>query len=160
MPTALSTSVTDKSAINAVAWATLAKAASKESNRDDLASGSSHTVNLKIDGDVDGTPFDQSLSAVITVGRDSVRAINATPSVSHVIASILAKLNSTMRKVILRNLPEEFERAGCALPQVPNTLVNETDQILKRLRAKRQIPVQDTATCMYELNADHLSIVG
>ena len=64
------------------------------------------------------------------------------------------------RDAILRDLPEEFERAGCELPKVSAELLDETDQILKRLRAKKQIKAHGAVSCKYELVEPSFSVVG
>lgn len=131
---------------------TLAKAADKEAIRDDLRAGSCQIVNATISGDIDGAAFQPlAISAVLTVGHDSQRASTVTPAVPHLIASILAKLNGQTRDAILRDLPNDFDAAGCKLPEVPAELIERTEAMLIRLRAKVSSPVRGSVSCKYSV---------
>lgn len=136
---------------SAAVWFALAKTADKEANRDDLPAGSAHDVRLRITGEVDGNPVDQSIAAILTVGHDSTRATSATPAVDRLIGSILAKLNTATREAVLRELPEQFEAAGCVLPEVPADVVEKTATMLKRLRAKQSQAVRGPVSVKYSL---------
>ena len=134
-------------------WAALSRVADKEANRDDLPAGSAYIVNLLVTGEIDGQPIEQALSAVLTVGHDSTRATSATPAVDRLIGSILAKLNTVTREAILRELPEQFEAAGCVPPEVPADVVEKTAGMLKRLRAKQSQAVRGSVSVKYRLPA-------
>jgi hypothetical protein len=137
--------------VSAVAWHALLKTADKETVRNDLAAGSAHSVNLTVCGDIDGEPFEQAISAILSVAHDSSRASSSTPALDHLIGSILAKLNARTRDAILRELPEQFAAAGCQLPEVPAEIAERTAVMLSRLRAKQSVPVRGSVSCRYRL---------
>lgn len=132
---------------SAVAWHALLKTADKQAIRADLPAGSHHTVNLAISGDVDGEPFDQSFSAILSVGVDSTRATSATPSLEKIVGAILGKLNERTREAILRDLPEDFAANGCDLPEVPEAIAEKASAMLSRLRAKKSVDVRGSVSC-------------
>jgi len=133
----------------AVAWHALSRIADKESCRDDLRAGGVHVVKLAVSGTIDGQPVHESLDAILTVGHDSERASSSLPAVGHLVAAILAKLNTATRDSILANLPSEFVDNGYTLPAVPDTLIAQATGMLTRLRATQTVPVRGSVACKY-----------
>ncbi len=157
---------TPSSVVSAIAWHALLKTADKEAVRDDLEAGETHRIDLAVSGSIDGESFEQSISAILSVGHDSQRASSATPDVNCIVAAILAKLNTATREAILRDLPEQFAAAGCTLPDVPAGITEAATAMLVRLRAKKTTNVRGSVSCKYRLadlaeaNEPSLSIVG
>jgi hypothetical protein len=143
-----------RAAIGAVAWHALSRIADKESCRDDLRAGGVHVINLAISGSVDGQPVRESVDAILTVGHDSERASSSLPAVGHLIAAILAKLNTATREAVLANLPTEFAQNGYQLPIVPDTLIAQATAMLVRLRATQTVPVRGSVACKYAKRAE------
>lgn len=123
--------------VAAFAWASLAKAADKETDRDELPAGSVGSVDLTITGTVQGKPFCRHIVGVLSVGHDQTRASTVTPDQPRLVARILSKLNTTTREKILNDLPQEFADHGGRLPDVPEPLVRSVQGMLKRLRAQK-----------------------
>ena len=134
-----------------IIWAALERVSAKQGCRDQLESGDSHEVHVRLEGDVDGEHFAQNVSAVLTVGHEQQKAASATPDQPRLIGAILAKLNATTREKILRELPEEFAASGGELPDVAPELTSSAEGMLRRLRAKKTVTARGAVRCDYQL---------
>ena len=63
------TAVPKSQQLEAIAWAALEKVAQKQKESDSLPEGSKHSVNLNLNGTIDGEPFDQSFNSVLSIGH-------------------------------------------------------------------------------------------
>jgi hypothetical protein len=142
----------EKTSLASIAWAALEKVAAKTAQRGDLAAGAHHHVVLTVTGHVDDAPFAQEVAAVLTVGHDQQRATSVTPELPKLVACLLSKFNEATRNRLLHDLPVEFEERGGTLPEVSTELVAAAEDLLRRLRAKKQIDVRGAVQCQYRLS--------
>ena len=119
----------------AVVAAALGKFAARHTDRDAMPDDAEYNVDIAIAAKVDGEPYTAEIAAGVHVGRLSTRASSVGHSQDHLIAAILAKLNTTTRDKVLRDLPDEFERVG-GLPPVTDEALAAVEAFRKRLRAK------------------------
>jgi hypothetical protein len=72
----------------------------------------------------------------LSVGHDADTAATVTPGADVLLGLVLAKLNSTTRQAILRELPADFAAAGADYPAVPDEIVAEAEALTAQLRRK------------------------
>lgn len=137
--------------IAAAVWAALGKIAGKETRRELLAGGLEIGLELEIKGLVDGQLFAQNVVGALSVGADTTRTSSSAPDRAKLVAWILSQLNTQTREKILRELPESFAAAGNKLPDVDPVLLEATEGMLGRLRAKVSQPVQGPLSCRYHM---------
>lgn len=137
-------------AISPVAWQALSYVAGKESDRDALQAGATHTVDLILAGRIDGRPIEAlAISGRLNVGQDSVRASSSVPNCSQVLGWILGKLNQATREAVLRDLPAEFAGNGSSLPEVASGLVAQAEGLMAALRSTKQTAVRGSVKVEY-----------
>ena len=138
-------------ALSSTVWASLEKISSKEKRFELVERGSSHELSFHIDGTVNGKPFGQSISSIVTIGHDQIKATSSTPELPKLIAFVLSKLNRKTREKILDEIPTEFSENDCQLPEVSNELTFDAEKMLKRLRAAKTIKARGAVRCEYRL---------
>lgn len=142
-----------RAALENAAWQALSYVSSKQADRDALAPGAAHSIDLHVSGSVDGQPIDPiDIAGRLTVGHDSTRASSSTPNLPQVVAAILAKLNDATRAAILRDLPTEFAANGGSLPDVSVGAVAEAESLLAALKSSKQVNVRGQVRCEYSLS--------
>ena len=75
-----------------------------------------------------------SIRGLLSVGEDSEAASAIVPQADQLLAVLLAKLNSATRDKLLRELPDEFVRAGNQMPETELSRVDDARELLSRLR--------------------------
>ena len=75
-----------------------------------------------------------SIRGLLSVGEDSLAASAIVPQADQLLAVLLAKLNSATRDKLLRELPDEFVRAGNQMPETELSRVDDARELLSRLR--------------------------
>ena len=137
--------------LDAVVWAALEKVAHKQKESDSLPEGSKHTVNLEMNGTVDGEPFEKSFSSVLSIGHRQTRSSSVNPQVPQLIAWILGKLNRATRNRVLLDLPDEFLANGKQMPEPSPVLVSEVEHLLKQLRRTKTVEARGSVRCEYSI---------
>ena len=137
--------------LDAVVWAALEKVAHKQKESDSLPEGSKHTVSLKLNGTVDGEPFDESVNSILSIGHRQTRSSSVNPQVPQLIAWILGKLNSATRNRILMDLPVEFVDNQNQMPEPNLVLVSEVEHMLKQLRKTKTVEARGSVRCEYSI---------
>lgn len=143
----------DKSSTASVVWAALEKIAAKQKLPDEIVDGSRHSVQLKIEAEVDGEPFQSQLQSMLSVGHTLSRSSSVNPQVPELIAWILSKLNRATRNRILADLPDEFAAGGNSIPVTSEVLVSEVEHMLRQLRQTKNIQTRGPIRCEYSLQA-------
>ena len=134
-----------------VVWAAMEKVGHKQLKPKMLAEGSRHMVALRVEGEVDGVPFRQSLTSVVSIGYEKEKSSSVNPQVPELVAYILSKLNSSTRNRILNDIPDEFVENGNQLPTPSPVLVDEARHMLKRLRQTRTVTARGPIRCEYSM---------
>lgn len=148
---ALSQKLDDFFPLSHVVWAMMEKVGRKQVNPDMIADGSRHRVDLKLEGLVDGQPFRQQVTSVVTIGHEQQKSSSVTPQVPELVAYILSKLNSATRSRILSDIPSEFSENENQLPESDPALVEEARQMLKSLRQNKTVTARGPIRCEYTL---------
>jgi hypothetical protein len=143
--------LTGLSSLSHVVWAALEKIGHKQMQPKELEQGSSHEVSLHIQGNVDGEPFDQKISSILSVGFEQTKSSSVNPQVPQLIALILSKLNRATRNRILSDIPTEFCDNENQLPDISPVLVDEVEHMLKRLRRSKTVQARGPVRCEYTL---------
>jgi hypothetical protein len=134
-----------------VVWAAMEKVGHKQLKPKMLAEGSRHLVALRVEGEVDGVPFRQKLTSVVTIGHEQEKTSSVNPQVPELVAYILSKLNSATRDRLLSNIPNEFVENGNQLPKPSLVLVDEAKQMLKQLRETKTVTARGPIRCNYTM---------
>jgi len=125
--------------------AALAKFAKAHTDRDAMPDGAAYDVDIAMAATVNGQPLAAEVTADVTVGHAQTRASSVGPDQNHVIAAILAKLNTRTRNKILHDLPAEFAAAG-ELPEVDPEAIEDVKAFRKALRAEVSQDVKGSVT--------------
>ena len=133
-----------------VLWGALAKVAEKQHDRDGLADGAAHKLEVEITGKIDGRPVSAGFHGQLTVGYPSDRAPSVTPHVDSILALALSKLTASERVAFLGRLPELF--GGDELPKIDESLVGEVKAAFKRLRDRKTSTIRGTVRCDHQMN--------
>ena len=133
-------------------WAALEKIGGKQKQHKELLQGASHHVNLQLIGNVDGERFDESVDAVVSIAHDHERASSVTPQQSKLIAFILSKLNRSTRESILKNIPCEFVEHGQQIPEVDESIVQQSEKMLAELRSTKRVSARGAVRCEFSIN--------
>jgi hypothetical protein len=139
----------NKNEITAVCWAALEAVARKECRRDALIAGAEYDVALRVAGDVRAKSFACEAEAHVVVNHDGVRVVSQAPPTPHLVAYLLGLLSRQKRESILRELPERFAAADNRLPDVDAGVVEASQKLLERLRAKVQQQVRGSISTSY-----------
>ena len=75
-----------------------------------------------------------SIRGLLSVGEDTTAASSIVPQSEQLLALVLAKLNTATREKLLRELPDEFIRAGNQMPETELSVVDDARELLARLR--------------------------
>jgi len=134
-----------------VVWAAMGKVGQKQLKPKMLAEGSRHLVALRVEGEVDGVPFRQKLTSVVTIGHEQEKSSSVTPQVPELVAYILSKLNSATRDRLLNDIPKEFVECGNRLPTPSPVLVDEAKHMLKKLRETKTVVARGAIRCEYTM---------
>ncbi len=132
-----------------VVWAAMEKVGQKKLNSKMLVQDSRHLVTIRVEGDVDGIPFRQKLTSVVTIGQEQEKSSSVTPQVPQPVAYILSKLNAVTRERILSDIPKEFCENGNRLPTANVALVDDTKQMLKKLRESKTVTARGPIRCEF-----------
>jgi hypothetical protein len=136
-----------------VVWAVLGKIGNKQLKPQELSQGSSHKVVLHVHGTVDGRHFEQSIDSVLTVGFEQKKTSSVNPQVPQLLALILSKLNTATRNRIPADIPTEFAANENVLPKPDDSLVNEVEQMLLKLRRQKTVQARGPIRCEFTLQA-------
>ncbi len=131
-------------------WAAIAKIGHKELDSSVLPESTSHCVDLRIDGTIDGCPISRSIQSVVAIGESQTKSSSVNPQVAELVAWILSKLNTATRSRILADLPEEFVELG-GMPDSSPVLVEEVGIILKKLRRTKTVTARGAIRCQYAI---------
>jgi len=112
-------------------WAAMQKIGQKELDSGKLPQSTSHSVNLKIHGTIDGRPISESIESMVSIGESQTKSSSVNPQMPELVAWILGKLNS----------------AG--MPDSNEMLVNESNDLLKKLRQTRTVNARASIRCQY-----------
>ncbi len=134
-----------------IAWAALEKVAQKQKCCDRLPEGTQHSVNLRIEGEVDGQPFERQIMSLLSIGHGQTRSSSVNPQVPELIAWILGKLNRATRNRILMDVPEDFAANDNCIPESSEVLVSEVEHMLQRLRKTKTVDARGSVRCEYSL---------
>ena len=132
-----------------VVWAAMAKIGSKQFNPDKVAEDTRHSVDLKIEGMVNGHPFKQNVSSIVAFGKEVEKSSSINPQVPELVAYILSKLNSATKSRILDDIPQEFIDNENQLPVSDPFLVVEVKEMLKKLRQTKTVTARGPVRCEY-----------
>lgn len=141
-----------KREINAVCWAALQCVAKKECRRDALLAGSEYDVTLRMSGEVKTKPFAAEAEAHVAVNHDAMRIVSQAPATPHLVAYLLSLMPRTRRDLILAELPSQFAYLDNRLPDVDAGLVEASQKLLERLRAKIQQQVRGSISTSYTVH--------
>lgn len=139
------------SSLGHVVWAALEKIGHKQMKPEELEQGSSHEVTMSIRGNVDGHPFEQQISSILSIGFEHTKSSSVNPQVPQLIALILSKLNRATRNRILSDIPAEFCENDNQLPETSLVLLDEVEHMLKRLRQSKTVQARGPVRCEYTL---------
>ena len=137
--------------LSSVIWAAMEKIGSKQMKSENLAEGSKHEIQLKVSGTVDGQSFEQSISSIVAIGHEQVRASSVNPQVPELLAYLLGKLNTATRNKILTDVPTDFRNNDNRLPEPCPVLLDDARQMLKTLRQTKTVTARGTVRCEYSL---------
>lgn len=131
----------EQAPLRAVLFAALANVAAKEGDRDALADGAAHEVEIRVDAKIDGAKVALSEQGQLTVGYSSESSSSSGAPAEHVLALALAELAKTKksRDAWLENLPHAFELAGGKLPAADPELLSACARLFERLRSRKTI---------------------
>ena len=129
-----------------IVWSALEKVSSKQKNSGAIADGSCHKVKLRIEAEIDGQPFQQSLEVVMSVGHQQTRSSSVNPQMPELLAWVLSKLNRATRSRILNDIPREFSAQG-GMPVASPVLVDEAKGLLKQLRREKTVTARGAIRC-------------
>lgn len=113
--------------IEPAVWKYVGKLAEDSFERNQMAAGAKHFVELRVDARVDGKPFRHESKGTVVVGKDFEKATSVGATAVQVLAYLLAKVNAAQRNATLAELAEVYERNQCQLP------VSEDDLALAEL---------------------------
>jgi len=131
-------------------WAAIEKIGHKELDSNVLPESTSHSVDLRIDGTIDGRPISRSIQSVVAIGESQTKSSSVNPQVAELVAWILGKLNTATRSRILADLPEEFVELG-GMPEASPALVEEAGAMLKKLRQTKTVTARGPIRCEYAI---------
>jgi len=150
----LTQSLNDYFPLSHVVWAAISKIGSKQFRPEKVEDGSSHSVDLTIEGHVDGQPFKQNVSSVVAIGHEMEKSSSVNPQVPELVAYILSKLNSATQLRILDDIPQEFIDNGKQLAVTSPILVAEAKHMLNKLRRAKTVTAHGPVRCEYSLKMD------
>jgi len=130
-------------------WATIEKIGSKQKQHAFLERDASHSINLRLSGDIDGRRFSQAISSVTSIGCDLQKISSVTPALAQLTAFVLSKLNQATREHILKSVPVEFAANNQSIPHVDETIVTQASDLLGKLRAARQVTARAAVRCQF-----------
>jgi hypothetical protein len=111
--------------LDPVVWHALAVAARGAAQRRDQLHPGQYAVDAVV-----------RVRGALQVGHDLDGVAGVTPDPAHLVALVLAKLNTATRAKILAELPDEFAAHGNQLPAVDAQLLADTAGLLQALRRK------------------------
>jgi hypothetical protein len=138
--------------MRAICWAALRGAANKETRRDCLPDGKGFDVVLRVAGELKTKPFACEIEARVAIGKDQQRCCSEAAPQAHLLAYVFSLMPKTRRDALLLELPEQFAEADERLPDVPAALVEAAENLLDRLRAKRQETTRGPVSVSYKLH--------
>jgi hypothetical protein len=132
-------------AARAAVFAAVNKRVSEVFQRDDIPDSASFgTFDVCIAAKIDGQRFVDRFTSAVSTGHASTRASSSLPNVDAIVGHILNELAPAHRAAILRRLPEIYAEHNGELPDVPKSVVDETEMMLKKLRASKTQVVRGT----------------
>lgn len=132
-----------------VVWAAMEKVGQKKLKPKMLKEDSRHLVALRVEGEVDGIPFRQCLTSIVSIGQEQEKSSSVTPQVPILVAYILSKLNSATRDRLLSDIPEDFLENDNQLPDVDAGVLDEAKQMLKKLRNSKTVTARGPIRCEF-----------
>ncbi len=129
----------EDSSLSHAIWAALEKIGAKQKNHKELSQGSRHKLSLQLSGEIDGDNFSETVSCTISIGHEFERNTSTTPHLNSLLAFILSKLNQSTRDYLLRTIPEDFASNDQQLPSVDDSLTEQAELMLSKLRASKRV---------------------
>lgn len=126
---------TQRTEIEAAAWAALGKRAATEGDRDQLEEGATYSVHLTIEGEIDRRVFRETVAGLLLVNPDQERAKSCPASAAELVALLLGELSTERRAQLLERLPDEFLASGGKLT-VDEDRQAEATRLLSRLATR------------------------
>lgn len=128
-----------KPVARSVAFHAITKRLAKLADRDQLAGGDSHQVDLTIVGHVDGkaNPVDERVVGTLAVNHDSSSQSSVACDAEHLVAFLLDALTPAKRRSIVGTLPKRYLDNENELPAVGDEVRSQAAQLLKELRSTR-----------------------
>lgn len=124
--------------LQAVLWASLAKIADKEQDRDKLQPGADHHVLVNVHASIDGELVQLQKHGHLKVGHDSESSSSSAPNADHLVGLLLGKIAKRTRDKLLDDLPAHFLEHG-ELPEVSKQLKATAKRLQDQLRAKKTV---------------------
>lgn len=129
----------------AILFASLAKLAAAEHDRDQLPASTAHSVSGYIQATVERKTVEESFAGVLAVGADSQSNASSACDQAELLATLLDAMPKTRAASLLASLPEDFARLG-QLPAVSEESAAAARALLKRLRIARTITKRGSVT--------------
>lgn len=124
-------------ALENVLWATLASCASKRQNRDGLAAGERHEVELHVSGSIGDQWVEREISGELLVNHDQQCASSVAPDYGRLIGLLLEEIPIRRRLRFVSDLPTRLVEDGeLPAPKDPET-ESLADLFLKSLRQQK-----------------------
>ena len=124
----------EQARLESVLFAALKYFSSKRCRRAKLDEGETRIQGV-INATVGRATVEIPFSGNLLVGGTQSSAKSCAPDTNHVVGYLLDQFDQATRERILARLPKEFEKAGGELPEVPESRIAESEELLKRLRS-------------------------
>lgn len=126
-------SAAEQARLESILFGSLEYFCGKRYRRDHLAPGSTRVQGV-ISATVGRAAVEIPFGGQLEVGEDQESGSSCAPDTNHVVGYLLDQFDAATRDRLLARLPKEFEAAG-QLPEVPESRIAESKELLKRLRS-------------------------